>query len=275
MKNKSIVFACLAAIGLISCEDVIDLDIPNQNALLVIQGEITDKESPHYVDIYLTNPYLGSDSYSLITDAEVVLFENESVVDTFNIQPTGRYKSNYQGSLNSFYTILVTMNDGSTYESIPEKISRVNPIDSIYAEFEPETPFTDAGYTVYFDTYEPAGRGDFYRWKTYFNNQLVNDPFFIRVSDDEFVDGNEINEFQVNFEPLPAGDTVRIEQMSISRGNFEYWSLILTQTAQVGSNFDPPPAPIRGNIVSISNPDETVLGYFSASAVVEAEIILN
>lgn len=275
MKNKSIVFACLAAIGLISCEDVIDLDIPNQNALLVIQGEMTDKESPHYVDIYLTNPYLGSDSYSLITDAEVVLFENESVVDTFNIQPTGRYKSNYQGSLNSFYSIQVTMNDGSTYESIPEKISRVNPIDSIYAEFEPETPFTDAGYIVYFDTYEPAGRGDFYRWKTYFNNQLVNDPFFIRVSDDEFVDGNEINEFQVNFEPLPAGDTVRIEQMSISRGNFEYWSLILTQTAQVGSNFDPPPAPIRGNIVSISNPDETVLGYFSASAVVEAEIILN
>jgi len=275
MKNHSILFVFLIFLGLISCEDVIDLDIPNQNALLVIQGEITDRDSTHFVDVYFTNPYLGSDSYSLITDAEVLLYQDAVVADTFRVGPSGRYASNFRGNLNSTYSIQVKLNDGSIYESIPEKISRVNPIDSIYAEFEPETPFTDPGYVVYFDTSEPAGRGDYYRWKTYFNNRLVNDPFFIRVSDDEFVDGNPINEFQVNFEPLPAGDTVRIEQMSISRRNFEYWSLILTQTAQVGSNFDPPPAPIRGNIVSISNPDETVLGYFSASAVVDAEIILN
>ena len=275
MKNHSILFVFLLFLGLISCEDVIDLDIPNQNALLVIQGEITDRDSTHFVDVYFTNPYLGSDSYSLITDAEVLLYEDAVVADTFRVGASGRYASNFRGKLNSTYSIQVKLNDGSIYESIPEEISRVNPIDSIYAEFEPETPFTDPGYVVYFDTSEPAGRGDYYRWKTYFNNRLVNDPFFIRVSDDEFVDGNPINEFQVNFEPLPAGDTVRIEQMSISRGNFEYWSLILTQTAQVGSNFDPPPAPIRGNIVSISNPDETVLGYFSASAVVDAEIILN
>ena len=275
MKGIIRILSLVWVASLWSCEDVIDLQIPDENALLVVQGEITDAENSHFVDVYYTNPYLSEESYTRVSDAEVILFENDIAIDTLFLNEADRYETPLFGTLGNSYFIRVTLSNGSIYESIPERINRVNAIDSIYSEFEPETPFTDAGYVVFFDTSEPAGRGDFYRWKTYFNNRLVNDPFFIRVSDDEFVDGNEINEFQVNFEPLPQGDTVRVEQMSISKGNYDYWSLILTQTAQVGSNFDPPPAPIKGNIRSVSIPDETVLGYFSASALVSAEIILN
>jgi|GEM_PF-246548 len=53
--------------------------------------------------------------------------------------------------------------------------------------------------------------------------------------------------------------------LSISDGAHRFLSLIDQQLRLRGTVFDPPPANIRGNMVSLSNPEEQVLGYFFAA----------
>ena len=66
-----------------------------------------------------------------------------------------------------------------------------------------------------------------------------------------------------------------MEQSSISVSYFDYLNLMFSLTAQVGSTFDPPPAPLIGNIECLSQADWTGLGYFNVSAISTAEVSLK
>lgn len=271
---KPLFYIFVLALVLFSCEDVIDLNIENNASYIVVDGEISDLPGEKITRLYYNNAYFDSTDPEYIINAEVVLYENGISMDTMIEISPGHYATSYTGVKGNAYHISFSVGE-NTYESVPETINRVSEIDSMYANFIDDSPFLDPGYYVFFDTFEPSGPGDYYRWRTYYNNTYLDDPFNIFVSDDQLVDGNPIDEFQVNFEPYNAGDTVRVEQMSITKTNYEYWSLISTQTAQVGSLFDAPPAPVIGNIVCTTDADELVLGYFSASAIRDAEIIIQ
>jgi hypothetical protein len=58
---------------------------------------------------------------------------------------------------------------------------------------------------------------------------------------------------------------VDLRQMSITQKAYRFLRLVKQQTEITGSVFDPPPANIRGNMISLDNPDEVVLGYFIAA----------
>jgi hypothetical protein len=66
-----------------------------------------------------------------------------------------------------------------------------------------------------------------------------------------------------------------IQQMRITPGAHRFLRLVEQQLRISGSVFDPPPANIRGNIISLSNPDETVLGYFIAAAVNTKQVYID
>lgn len=61
-------------------------------------------------------------------------------------------------------------------------------------------------------------------------------------------------------------DTYRLEMqhMSVTQETQRYLQLIDQQLRLTGSVFDPPPANIRGNMISLDDPDELVLGQFFA-----------
>jgi hypothetical protein len=58
---------------------------------------------------------------------------------------------------------------------------------------------------------------------------------------------------------------ITVKQLSINREAYEYWERIKIILNNQGSLFDIPPAPIRGNIINIENPDEKVLGFFEVA----------
>lgn len=66
-----------------------------------------------------------------------------------------------------------------------------------------------------------------------------------------------------------------IQQMSVSREAHRFLRLIDQQINLTGSVFDQPPANIRGNIISLDNPDETVLGFFIAASVSKKEVYIQ
>jgi hypothetical protein len=68
---------------------------------------------------------------------------------------------------------------------------------------------------------------------------------------------------------------VQIQQMAVSGAAHRYLSLVAQQLSLTGSVFDQPPANIRGNMVSLDDPNEVVLGYFIAAAANSKQIYIQ
>ncbi len=258
-----------------SCQDVIDLEVPDGEVLLVVDGWITDQEGEKQVLLSTTANYFDNIETPSVENATVVLFDENGAVDTLTESSYGVYVTNYQGVVGKTYHIYIQTVSGEEYESNPELLKFVSTIAAVHAEFREETAFEDEGYYVSIDTEEPLGVGDFYRWKQYVNDTLLNEPFDLLYASDEFVDGNPIIDFDVTTKPLSLGDSYRIQQLSISREAFEFFTQLQTQTAFVGSLFDSPPAALQGNMVSVNSTDKNVLGYFGVSAVSEIGMVVE
>jgi hypothetical protein len=72
-------------------------------------------------------------------------------------------------------------------------------------------------------------------------------------------------------------DTYRtdLKQLSISSEAYRFLRLVKQQVEISGSVFDPPPANIRGNMISLDNPEEVVLGYFIAAGETTKRIYID
>ncbi len=58
-----------------------------------------------------------------------------------------------------------------------------------------------------------------------------------------------------------------IEQLSLSANAYRYYRLFADQVQNTGTLADSPPAPLVGNVTNTANPQEQVVGYFSAASV--------
>jgi hypothetical protein len=56
-----------------------------------------------------------------------------------------------------------------------------------------------------------------------------------------------------------------VRQLSIDKEAYEYWRKVRELVNNTGSVFDTPPAPIRGNLFNVNDPEEVVLGYFEVA----------
>lgn len=68
---------------------------------------------------------------------------------------------------------------------------------------------------------------------------------------------------------------LKVDQLSISEEVYEFWKLIEAQQLGEGSLFQPNAVRVQGNIRSITNPDEQVLGVFSVSSIVSREVMVD
>lgn len=56
-----------------------------------------------------------------------------------------------------------------------------------------------------------------------------------------------------------------VKQLSITKDAHDYWRKVRQLVNNTGSVFDIPPAPIRGNMYNVDDPEEAVLGYFEVA----------
>jgi hypothetical protein len=273
-----------AALTLASCQDIIDVELPAGETRLIVNGRVTDRDSAR-VDVKWSVPYLNTEPNEPVTNALVVLFENEVAVDTLIHRSNGRYLSDFQGEVGRSYRVAVTVPEregypSGTWTSATEALNRCNDADSIYSEFLPRAPFQREGRYVFIHWSEAPGRGDHYRVRVFRNDTLQNQTFDLTVFNDDFNDGfvfptpPSIPPIQIAG-PDSVGVKYKVELGSISMGLYSYLNLLREQTLQVGGLFDPPPAPIVGNIYRESNENEYALGYFYASAIRTAEVTIS
>lgn len=277
----------LSLLLLQGCQDVIDIDIPEGEKRVIINGRVTDT-LPVYVQVLSTINYLSTEPNPGMSDCVVKLFEdgNEVAILAENDTLAGYYEHPFIGKEGSVYSVEVTFPEGhpnfpgTRWVSGQERINRVPPVDSTYSKFQPRQPFVEEGYYAFVMFTEPQGQGDNYRQRLWKNDTLQDSQFDLTFFNDDFIDGFSFND-STGPGNAPAiqlggvseiGDFYKAELSSISKEGYNFLEILQQQTVQVGSTFDPPPAPIFGNIRNADNPNQLGLGYFFASKLTFAEI---
>jgi len=279
--NKLLLLSLLFLIIGTACEEVIELDVPEGRTQLVVDSWYTDEDTTHYVKLSTTAPYFEDGAAPRVSNAVVTLytFQGEtleaSVILNEDPEKPGFYQFPAPAEIGKGYQLEV---DAPGLIRVKSDIQVVRPVPPILGlEWEETTPdFEDSTkkYQVLLTTFELPGLGDHYRWFAWVNGEYQNKPFDITISNDDLVDGAFIPGLDITNKRYRFGENVRIVQASINQNAYDYLSLLLSQTAFVGSPFDSPPAPLIGNMKQVDG-NGVALGFFGVSATSIDEILVG
>ncbi len=277
----------LPAFSLLSCEDVIQVKLSDQNLnLLGVEAAITTKSKPT-VFLYKTLQVNKDEPFTGISGAEVLLSDDATPSNSVKLVEDPLKKGFYQVPSNSGYmgfpgrTYSLTIQSQGVTLNAKEMLARVEPIDSI--QIVPSTRGNGIFLGIFTYGKEPKGRGNFYKWDVFVNDSLIHNADRISVASDEFVDGNYIAKLEVYTDfhdpakpqdrKLNLKDTIYVKQTSISEFAYNFYLQMINQSS-TGSLFSVPPANIKSNITA--NDGKPVLGIFSARDVsVSNKVIID
>lgn len=262
---KTVIFSAFAALLLVSCEEVIEIDLDETEAKFVITGAVTDQLEPFRVRIEKTVNFDQPNNYPAVSGALVTISDGAQTFDLTETAP-GIYQTaqNLAGEVGKTYNLRVEV-EGQVFEAQSTMPAPV-PFDTIKQDIgtQPGGGTTILVVPIYVD---PLGFGNYYRFVQTTNGQKLNNIFVfddrnndgIRITRPLFAPGSDIEN--------TVGDTVLVEMQTIDRATYKYFFALDASTSN-GPNSSVPANPEN-------NLSGDVLGYFSAHTVQRRTLILK
>lgn len=173
MKRMGKIFAWIFYFTVSACVERVDIEIPLNGDMLVVEGSITDGPPPYQVKITRASQVESDTTTVNEIGATVTLVDEQGNTEAFTETEPGIYKSGVgmQGEPGKSYFIRIRTADGDEFESTPDKMNPVGSISEIRYEFEARTVVEEFGevdasvLNIYVDS--EAGNGDekFVRWR--------------------------------------------------------------------------------------------------------------
>lgn len=278
----------ILAIGLVSCEDVIQVDLDQGTPFVVVDAFLNDLPTAQKIRITQSSPYFDNNPAKGVSGAIVTITDGFGRSFNFVDQDNGDYLYTPNSAdsvpfaiIGNYYKLDIRYNDESyTSEAI---LNRTAPIDSAFATYVeadfPDSQGKSTGYMIDLKSIDPQGEGDTYWFKVYRNDTLLNRPSNINLAyDAAFGPGSDNLQFipPIIFGLTPRyyqpGEKARVEIHSISPLTYQ-WLLEAQSQMTNGGLFATPPFNVRSNIVNSStDKTKTAVGWFDISAVSVAEI---
>lgn len=275
-----LIFTALLGTG---CERIVDIDVPDPDLLLVVEGRIerlrTGEPSIQWVRLTQTAPAIGSGALPPARGAAVSVTDGSGLTVPFSEVPgdPGLFQSApFLPSVGQTYTLHIE-HEGDSYRAA-HVLRPVPPIDSLYFEYRDANElFGDsAGYRAVVDYTDLPASEDYYYWEVLIGGELMLVPDaeneFSLLSSDETYPGGTITGFVPNEDAVVGPDEeVEVRQYALTRETFDFIRAVLTRSgAGDGSPFAVPPASIRGNVSNVTDPSRPALGHFFAAEVAVA-----
>ena len=294
-KMRHLIIIFLLGAGIFSCEDVVDIDVDDAPALLVVDAFLNNKAEAQTIKLRRSQTYFDANSTPGVTGAEIGVLSSTGEVFIFEDQGNGDYVWEPDtrpslGEVGDDFNLGIEL-DGKTYLSF-SPLNRVPPIDSITQVFEEETSFNEASIDCNFFSRDPVGTNDTYWIKTFKNDEFLGKPLEMNFAYDAgFSPGAEVDglifipPIRDNMNPVlddveagekfpspwAVGDTARVEIHSISLEVFFFLSVARDELLNsLNGIFAEPVSNTQGNVFS-SDENEEVLGVFVVSAISELE----
>ena len=306
MKNKLTFLMVLLYISLVGCVKEIDFETEIFEDALVVEATITNEEKNHEIKLSRTyrledeGPSPETNAIVKVVGASIDIIFEESEPGTYVSSVSFRAMPNVN------YVLEIITNDGRSYKSNATNLTQSTQIDDLYAIRETNDDDVN-GMSIYIDTFDPTGNSNYYRYEydeTYkiivpkwvdkdlevvTNDwpdcivRLVPRPdtrvCYNTVSSIDNIQGattglseDRLTRFlvrQISSENyiLSWRYSILVRQYVQSREAYTYFET-LSKYAGDGSLFSQnQPGFISSNILSESNSQEKVLGFFEASSV--------
>lgn len=269
---KTLYFLSIALL-VMSCEDVVDVDLNEAEPKLVIEASINwlknTNGNEQSIKLSLSAPFFDEDIPPANGAIIQISDSNGNEFSFIEDGTTGIYSTNnFNPVIDEVYTLTINYN-GEIY-SAEETLKSVTPID--FVEQNNNGGFTgeDIELKAYYT--DPANEENYYFFE--FISDIPVVPT-LEVYEDRFTDGNQIFGFYTE-EDLVAGDEVIIRNHGVSGRFYDFMFILLQQGSDDGGGpFETQPATVRGNCVNQTNPENFPFGYFRLSEVDEVNYIVE
>lgn len=261
---------------------------------LVVEGTINTGQDSTIISLSRTVNFADSVNRSVETKAQVEVESDQDTDYPLTEIGNGKYGA-YALNLDVThkYHLKIKLASGRQYLSDPEPVITNPPIDSVGYNLQGD------GITLYVNNHNPQNSTHYYRWAYQETWQ-----FHAEFESDFRTDGREIvfrpqsqqvyscfgnntsnvivlastanlsqNEVYQNTllqikssaERIETKYSILVKQYALTPDEFTFYQNLKKNTEQLGSIFDPQPSTIDGNIHSVDDPTEPVLGYIGVN----------
>ncbi|WP_324719613.1 DUF4249 domain-containing protein [Salinimicrobium sp. HB62] len=310
IKDAYKIIMLLTLLGsVIGCVEPIEIETGTYENALVIEGTITNELSHQEILLSRTYP-LEESGPSLERNADVRVVSSSNVYQFSEVEP-GRYSSvqPFKAVQGEQYILEITTSNGDEYSSEPEELPQGSTISSLYAEklnFEGET-----GVAILVDVTGPEATSGYYRYD-YSETYKIVSPFKFnldaRVVNGEFVEfpktkeeticyvteesqeiflantnvqaGSDLDAFLIKFMEFSHFKTahrysILVRQFSISEESYSYYQTLKDFSDSESLFTQNQLGLINGNVFSVSDPGEPVVGIFTVARVSSERIFFD
>ncbi|TDT45159.1 uncharacterized protein DUF4249 [Maribacter spongiicola] len=266
MKNYIKLFLAVCTISVVSCEDVIDVDVQTDTLRLVVEASLDWEKgttgNDQSITLRTSTPFFDTQSTDVI-GAEVNVTNNSTgEVYPFTDQNNGTYTTTtFDPQIYVTYTLEIIY-DGERFTA-EDTLRPVPNIKEVYQDTEDGFDDETIELHIVFDDFQDEGDSYFFKFER--PQDLLPT---LEVGDDEFINGNEVDwwyeiddDEDEEIKPLLPGDIVTINMHSISRPYYNYMDIVIDQLGGVGI-FESTPVEVKGNCINTTDPENYAHGYF-------------
>jgi hypothetical protein len=265
--KKIYFYRILLLLALTSCEEVVDIDLNYSDERLVIEGQLNwikeNNQTEQLIMLSKTTPYFenlripANGAQVRVVDSKENIYQFQEEGNTGNYYPLDTIPY----LLGAELTLHIDF-ENQTYSGSEV----LNSVTSIYKIEQDSIPlFGNLATQLEAYSMDPVNEDNYSFFE--FTSDRLDEPQY-NVFRDDFSNGSEY--YGVLFDSnLKKGDFVRIRQYGLSKTAYQFWFLLILQNTQQGGPFQTNPANLNGNMVNLSKPENSPLGYFRVSEVSE------
>lgn len=299
---KRVLFFLLLLVGCIDPykPKVIGEDI----SALVVDGFVNITAKTVNVSLSRTLPLMADYTYEPVTDADVILEEEDGGSFQLNNDGEGKYSLHELLLNESTKYRLYISRSGSKYRSEFIALKPSPSLDEVTWEVSPEND----GVRIYVSAHDPINKTRYYQWvftetweytTEYISIFILEDGELRMRNDDELTNicwqtatsdkilisqttnlsSDVVHKFPIHFisrnsVKIARGYSIQVQQRALDEDAYNYLQQLQKTTEVMGGLFDPMPSQVTGNIYNISNDSEPVIGYFRGGAVQEKRLFI-
>lgn len=270
---------------------------------LVVEGVITTGDLT-VIKLSRTVSLSNATAFNPVLNATITVESDNDIIYPLVQGNIGYYYNAFSLDLTRQYRLRITTPDNNEEylsDFVPVRVTP--PIDSVGFVIQ------NNGIQIYANTHDPNNNTKYYRWdydetwqfhskyySAFYSNgsqivprlaeQSIYSCFGYDTSStivlgssaklkQDVIYQNPITQIASTSEKIETKYSINVRQYALTGDAFAYWTNLKKNTEQLGNIFDAQPTNIIGNIHSVSNPAETVIGYISASSVQSKRIFIS
>ena len=301
MRIKKIIVLIFVLAG---CRDKYDLPLRQTDvSLLVVEGVLNAGQEPTTITLSRTLKMSDATAFKPVLGARLTVEDKNGGIFTLSETGNGNYTSRQLPlAVNQEYRLRIQTSDHKEYLSDYVVAEKTPDIDSITWKKENDKAI------VYANTHDVNNKTHYYKWdysetweiRSFYyaeyrwvsGSTIVPSPGYHSVCwkyaqsknlllgtsiqlQSDVISEAPLLEIEPFSEKLSVRYSILVRQQSLTKQAYEYLQLMKKNTESLGSIFDAQPSELKGNIKCLTNPDEGVIGFLTASSFSEKRLFIT